>query len=258
MNKFEAFVAACAASCVFQAGAPAAADLIIDTFDAPAGGQVAVDTTPGDGAVVSVLAGQPTIGGSREIFVDKTGPVGSSTPVSASSNAFGSGIFNFDQFSSTAQGSARLVYDGAANGVLNPTGLAALDVDLTQGGVNTGLLLTGLQVVGSGLTITANLYNAVTGLVYSSGAIPLINGYSGELFLPYALFTGPGGPTTPSDVGAIEVLVDGTLPGSDLTFEFVSSSPVDVPEPSSLVLLGLLGAVGGTGYYRRRKAAAAG
>ncbi len=256
MTKLEAFAAAVAICSAFFAS-PVAAGPSIDSFDGPAGGQLVFDTLADGTSGVSALAGQPTLGGSREIFVTKFGPEGSSTPVKASSNEFGTGVFNFDEFSSTAQGMARLVYDGAADGAFDPAGLAAagVGVDLTQAGADLGLLFTDVRAVGSGLQLTANLYDALTGFVFTSGPVELSDGFAGDLFLPYASFFGPGGSSTPRNVGAIEFLIDGTLPGSDLTFELASSAagPPVVPEPGSLALLatGGVGLVGG--WHRKRR-----
>lgn len=241
----------------------AAADYIIDTFDDPTNGQVVLDSTADGTPSVSVLTGQSVPGGSRELFANKAAPATGTATVEASSNDFDTGVFNFDQSSATAQGSARLVYDRTANGLLDPKGLATgiVGIDLTQSGVNTGFLFSGLQVLGGGLTLTTNLYNAVTGAVFSSGAVPLTSGYSGNFFIPYSAFSGAGGSATPGNVGAIEIVVNATQPGSDLEFELVSSSPstvpAAVPEPSSMLLLSLCGAVGGVAAWRRKKGSVA-
>jgi len=239
----------------------AAADYIIDTFDDPTDGQVVLDSTADGTPAVSVLTGQSVPRGSRELFANKAAPAVGTAAVEASSNDFDTGVFNFNQPSATVQGSARLIYDGGADGLLNATGLfdGVAGIDLTQGGVNTGFIFSGLQVLGSGLTLTANFYNALTGAVFSSGVVALPSGYSGDLFLPYSSFTGAGGSATPGNVGAIEIVVNATLPGSDLEFELVSSGPTPaaVPEPSSMLLLSLCGAAGGFAAWRRQKASAA-
>jgi hypothetical protein len=73
--------------------------------------------------------------------------------------------------------------------------------------------------------------------------------------LPYAGFVGPGGALTPINVGAIEVIVNGSslaAAGSDLTFSTLEST--SVPEPSSMVLCGLL-SLAGIGYRWRNRSA---
>jgi hypothetical protein len=253
-------VLAVAASLASSLGSEARADLVIDGFDSPIGGQVASDSTIDGMPVISSLAGEPVIGGSREIFANKTGQIGGGTQtVKGSSNEFNTNIFNFDQFSSTARGTVALVYDGNANGVLNTMGLGG--IDLTQGGTNVGFLIQNLNVTGSGLQLAVNLYNATTGAVFSSGPVTLVNGFSGSFMLLYSSFTGPGGVLTPTNVGAIEVVVDGSnsvpidAAGSDLTFTIINSA--SVPEPSSMVLCGLLSLAGIGGHLRRRRTAAA-
>jgi hypothetical protein len=256
-RPFSVLAAVCLASLLASS---VRADLVIDGFDSPFGGQVASDSTIDGMPDVSTLAGQPVIGGSREIFASTTSQIGGGTqPVKGSSNEFNTGIFNFDQYSATARGSVSLVYDGNANGVLNTMGLGG--IDLTQGGTNVGFLIQNLNVTGSGLQLSVNLYNAATGALFSSGPVSLVNGFSGSFLLLYGSFTGPGGVSTPTNVGAIEVVVDGsnTVPidaaGSDLTFTIIQSA--SVPEPSSMVLCGLLSLAGVGGHLRRRRTAAA-
>ncbi|MDQ3331152.1 MAG: PEP-CTERM sorting domain-containing protein [Planctomycetota bacterium] len=233
--------------------APLQADLVIDGFSSPAGGQVASDDTINGVPVISSLGGQAgLLGMSREIIVNKTGQIGFGTQtVRASSNEVDTDIFNFDQFSSTARGTANLIYDGGADGMLSPMGLGG--VDLTQGGTNAGFVFENLTVTGSGLMLTVNLYNAATGALFTSGAQLLTNGFMGDYVLLYSSFVGPGGALTPTNVGAIEIIVDGSAivaSGSDLTFALVSSAAV--PEPSSMVLCGLL-SLAGVGYRLRRR-----
>lgn len=234
---------------------PARADLVIDAFTTPMGGQIASDSTINLVPVVSSLGGQPVLGTTREIFANVTSQIGGGTQaVKGSSNESDTGIFNFDQFSSTARGTVRLVYDGTADGVLDTMGLGGSD--LTEGGNNVGFLFQNLNVTGSGLMLTVNLYNAMTGAVFTSGPVSLLNGFNGGLLLLYSSFAGPGGMLTPANVGAIEILVDGSTiapvdaAGSDLTFSLIQS--VSVPEPSSMVLCGLLSLAGVGCQWRRR------
>lgn len=248
MNLYT-FVCVCTLAAL--SAATTRADLVIDAFTTPAGGQVVIDSTADGNPVISSLGGQTVLGTTREIFVNKTGQIGGgSQEVKASSNEFDTEIFNFDQFSSTARGTARLVYDGGADGSLNTTGLGG--VSLTPSG-EVGFLFQNLNVTGSGLLLTVNLYNALSGDVYSSGPQLLVNGFNGSLLLLYSSFAGPGGVLTPSNVGAIEIIVDGsslTASGSDLTFDLIQSA--SVPEPSSMALCGLL-SLAGFGYRLRRR-----
>lgn len=239
----------------FCACGEAAAGVIIDSFSGPAGGQVAVDRVVDGQAVSNVLAGQTVLGGSRELFADKSGPSRGRPGVTVSANEYDGDLFSFDQYAASAIGSGRLIYDGAANGTLNKAGLGGFD--LTEKGVNTGLLFTDLTVVGQGLTVTVNLFDSLGGL-FTSGPISLEDGYSGDFFLPYVSFTGSS--LAPGKTGAIELLFSGTRAGGDLSFDALSSTrkpgeelatPV-VPEPGTLALLSI-GAAGMTiGAWRRR------
>lgn len=237
----------------------ARAILIIDDYSTPPGGQIATDTTANGTPVKNSLGGLPVLGGSRELIVNKTGQVGSGAqPVKGSANEVNTSIFNFDQFSSTAKGYAFLYYDGHPDGNLQKKGLADMNgvgVDLTQGGVNTGFVFQNLNVTGSGLKLTVNLYNGLSSLVFTSGPITLTNGMSGNFFLPYSSFSGAGGAGTPANTGSIEILVDGrTAAGSDLTFSLIASAPSAVlPEPSTFIA-GLIGGLGLLGFRRLRGA----
>jgi hypothetical protein len=219
----------------------ARAGLLIDAFDAPDAGQITVDAVIDATTVRSSLSGLPVMGGSREIFVTKTSQIGSGNqPVKASVNENATQIFNFDQFSSTARGMAELIYDGGADNVLTPQGFAT-GVDLTSGGTNLFFTFQDVKVTGSGLLLTVNLFNKTSGLVFSSGPQMLIDGFSGDLMLPFASFAGAGG--TAANVGAIQIVIDGRAEaanGSDVTFSLFTSGepgPPPVPEPASVALL---------------------
>jgi len=240
----------------FCAAGEAPAGVIIDSFSTPAGGQVVVDRVVDGQAVWNALDGQAVLGGSRELFSDKAGPSRGRPGVTVSANEFDTDLFSFDQYAASAIGSGRLVYDGYANGKLDHAGLGGFD--LTEKGVNTGLLFTDLSVVGSGLTVTVNLFDTLGGL-FTSGPISLADGYSGDFFLPYVSFSGSS--LAPGKTGAIELIFSGTRAGGDLSFEALSSTrrpgeelatPV-VPEPGTLALLSI-GAAGMTvGAWRRRR-----
>lgn len=243
---------------------PARGDLIIDSFSSPPNGQDARDFTINGSPITSALDNLSVLGGSREIFTNKTGErISTGNPyVSASANLLDTDIFNFDQFSATARGTSQLIYDGNANNVLDVMGLGG--VNLTQGDLNAAFVFEQLSVTGSGLLLTVNLYNAATGLAATTGPLLLQNGFFGDFVIPYMSF-GPNGLATAMNVGAIEIIIDGSsdgtrfvpgigiIPnasGSDLTFDLVTSAAV--PEPSSMVLCGIASLMG-FGYRLRKR-----
>ena len=226
---------------------------IIDPFTEPAGGQTISDSTIDGNPVVSPLGGLNVYGGSREIFVNKTGQDGPGTQtVTASANEVVSGIFNFDQFSSTAQGTATLVYDGIANGQLDPMGFATA-LDLTGAGSLDTFVLRDMLVAGSDLFLTVNLYNDLDGSLFSSGALALMDGFEGDFLIPFISFTGDA--STPMNVGAIEIFIDGsTSPGSDVRFGMIETAAV--PEPSWMAFGAVSSLIGFCCRYRKRRNAA--
>jgi hypothetical protein len=169
--------------------------------------------------------------------------------------SFGSGL---------ALGSARIIYDAnSTHMVTTSPGLNPPNgVDLTQGGVNTGISTSGLSAEG-GITLTINLYTDSTH--ESTGTATLAIGQPNPMgtnlapiFIPFASFvpTGGSGSADLSHIRAIEVILDN---GTDPTMHTTASGTIGpiiatgqgvVPAPPGAVLL-LTGLAVGAVYRRR-------
>jgi hypothetical protein len=204
------------------------------------------------------------LGGIRDMVVTRifgTGFLSGDVNLSVT-NAFSFG-------SGAALGSARIIYDANSThmvstspGLNPPTG-----VDLTQGGINTGISTSGLSAEG-GITLTINLYTDSTH--ESTGTATLAIGQPNSMgtnlapiFLPFASFlaTGGSGGAALTHIRAIEIILDnGTNPTMHTTASGtigpVSATgqgpPPVVPVPASAVLL-LTGLAAGAGYRLRTR-----
>jgi len=209
------------------------------------------------------------LGGIRDMVVTRTvgsgflsGDVNNSV---ANSFSFGSGL---------ALGSARIIYDAnTTHTVTTSPGLNPPNgVDLTQGGIDTGIATSGLSVEG-GITLTINLYTDASH--ESTGQTTLAIGQPNSagtnlapIFLSFASFTPTGGSggATLTNIRAIEIVLDN---GSNPTMHTTDSGTIGpvmavapaasaAPEPASLTLLatGALGLLG-YGWRKRRQTRAA-
>jgi hypothetical protein len=227
------------------------ADFVIDNFavvSPPDSSSQFVLTGPGGSSptLTNAAAFNSTgaTGGIRDMVVNRTfgsgflsGDVGSSVTDAFS---FGSGL---------ALGSARIIYDAGSNHMVNTNpGLGS--IDLTQGGINTGISTSGLSAEG-GITLTINLYTDSSHESTGAAILPIGQPNSmgtnlAPIFLPFATFvpTGGSGGATLTNIHAIEIILDnGTNPSMHTTASgtigpvIATGMQVAVPAPPSLVLL---------------------
>ena len=244
-----------------------AAPVVIDTF---ASTQGLVSVGPGTQAnPLSNDAGvssSSSLGGARNIGVTRVAGDGFDF-VNVSTNLF--------EMNSAAADNAtgKIIWDGDTNGTVNAaTGLGG--VDLTAGGLNTGLRLRARSDVTGTIYIT--IFTSATS--YSTVALTLPGQGFGstpftEFFLPFATFAlGANATVTSNGVGfnlltatgtanftsvtAITLLVDGTGPNSaglDTQIQLLQAdTESSVPEPMTLALAGA--GLGVLGILRRRRA----
>jgi hypothetical protein len=249
--------------------APLHAALVIDNFAVVAG-----DTSPqfllagpgGSNPLTSAAAfnSAGAIGAIRDMVLTRTVGTGF---LSADVNSSVANAFSFA--SGAALGSGRIIYDANSThmvttspGLNPPSG-----VDLTQGGINTGISTSGLSAEG-GITLTINLYTDSTH--ESTGTAVLAVGQPNSMgtnlapiFIQFASFlaTGGSGGAALTNIRAIEIILDnGTNPTMHTTASGTigpviatgQGPPPVVPVPASAVLL-LTGLAAGAGYRLRTR-----
>ena len=133
---------------------------------------------------------------------------------------------------------------------MNPTGLGG--ADLTDSGALNSI---GLGVVFDDLPANIEMIVYTDAGNYSSAALPLPGGILGStLFnIPFASFIPLVGSADFSNVGAVSMYIDATIaPGTDIQIHFVDTEVPGVPEPTTMILMGL-GLIGIYGASRKRK-----
>ena len=131
-------------------------------------------------------------------------------------------------------GQSWITWDGVAD---TPTGLGG--VDLTEGGLSSVFEFDVIMddfAVDLTFTVWTDAANWSVGTIALPGGIPFNPGQT--FVLPYADFTVGGGTGADfENVGAIELLIDGQIPGTDLLLGIIQT-----PEPgtASLIMLGAL------------------
>lgn len=186
------------------------------------------------GSDTSVAAG--SVGGYRTIIVDRIAPPNTQGFVVADSNLTQPGFFTLSSPTGVTS-SVELRFDGNNAGpIINPSGLGG--VDITQGGVNTGILFRMVSDIGAPLTVTA--YSGAGNSSQATTLIPADPTFTlHDVFLPFAAFATTGGTGADfANLGALSFMIDGSAsPSLDAQIDFISA--VAVPEPSSLALCGL-------------------
>lgn len=187
---------------------------VIDTFNA--GTQSAVDTT-NDGVPVTSSVGGPAseiIGGSRDILVNKLSQAGRVEISVHDPNL--PGVISFDSVQ-TGTGTRIVQWDGPDNDALSLDDSGLGEVDLTSGGVATGLRLEA-GANASDATATVRIYtddgNTETATRFSTGVIEIPeygpNSSLSTRFLPFSSFIATsGGGADFTRVGAIELEITG-------------------------------------------------
>lgn len=243
MNKFSKLAAAAA---LVMAGVSAHAASVIDDFSVAQG--LLQDLTTGDGGVgYTTAVGASILGGSRDMFVEKTGAA--SDDGSAGVRAFvGSGRLNYSQ--DTGQSGRGVIrWDGAMNNATVQTdGLATLGV-----GLDLTTLGLGIRVQ----VLSADLNFPFTFQVWSDGDNDTVFTMSQASTLAssgpgiYDLFFGSFVGADFTNVGAVQlVLNNGLVNDIDIQIDIIRG----IPEPGTLALVGA--ALLGLGAARRRKNAA--
>ena len=188
-------------------------------------------TTPGATGVDSFTATSEAIGGERDIYLERT--TGNSGAVSmdisqslASQLSYASAPFT--------SGNLLLVYDGMdGSSILNPTGLGGIDI--TQGGLNTGIFLRSASDLGSNITFSiytdADHFSLLTMPINANPSFAFT-----DYFASFNLFSSMGsmGGADFTNVGAISLLLDGSTAGTDVSIATVIAT---VPEPGSCILI---------------------
>jgi hypothetical protein len=216
-------------------GERASASFVISSFNANQ--QVVVfgpPPGPKSGSDTSVAAG--SVGGYRTIIVNRVAPPNTQGFVVADSNLTQPGYFTLSSPTGVTS-TVDLRFDGNnSNPAIDPDGLGG--VDITQGGVNTGILFMMVSDIGAPLTVTAysgaGNYSQATVLIPADPSFNLQN-----VFLPFAAFTTIGGTGANfANLGALSFLIDGSAsPSLDAQIDLIVATVV--PEPSSLALCGL-------------------
>jgi hypothetical protein len=228
---------------VLVAGTAQGAGLLtVDSFDVNQFDQVFgpanTNTTSASGAGI--------LGGTRDMTVTTTAGLPFQR-LQAEANLGSTGFFSHSQ-DSTIIGSTLLEYDGGSVG-FNPTGLGGIDV--TNGGLVDQI---GIRVAVDDLPVDIKLTAFSSATDFSEFTLSLPGGIftDTDFFINFASFAVAGGSGADfTNLGALQVFIDGQIQGTDLIFDFLSSGQT-VPEPMSILGWAVCMLTAGVFVYRRK------
>ncbi|MBX3413735.1 MAG: hypothetical protein KF708_13675 [Pirellulales bacterium] len=194
----------------------------------------------------SSASGSGILGGTREVTAATTAGLPFQR-LQAESNLGNASFFSHSQ-DSTIIGSTTITYDGGGVG-FNPTGLGG--VDITNGGL---LDQIGIRVSVNDLPVDIKLTAYTDGANFSEYTLSLPGGIFSDtdFFVNLASFTTAGGSGADfTNLGALQLFIDGQLPGTDLIFDFLANGQT-VPEPVSVLGWAVCMLTAGVFVYRRK------
>jgi len=194
----------------------------------------------------SSASGGGILGGTRDMTLSTTAGLPFQR-LQGESNLGNTGFFSHSQ-DSTIIGSTLLEYDGGSVG-FNPTGLGGIDI--TNGGLVDQI---GIRVSVNDLPVDIKLTAFTDGSNFSDFTLSLPGGIFSDtdFFINLASFTTQGGSGVDfTNLGALQLFIDGQLQGTDLIFDFLSSGQT-VPEPVSMLGWAVCMLTAGVFVYRRK------
>jgi hypothetical protein len=214
---------------------------IIDSFDNHQLVQANPVTPSGTSAVQN--SNSSALGGERDMFVKLMSGIGK---VSLRSNAYGIDVLQYD--TASVMGYGIVTWDGVDYSAQATPSMGLGNIDLTEGGKATGLLLKlGVDQTGEGERLRFRLYgDTATEFSEASLEIPVTGGMAtATAFLPFDEFAGSVGA---DQVNAIQMFLGEGTKSVDAQIDWIGTAgPTTydfavVPEPSSvgLTLLALL------------------
>ena len=207
-----------------------ASALSIDTFDTSQNVLIAPGP-PNPQTVDDASAAAEAVGGSREIVLTRTGGFGLA---GLDASLSGAGLLSLSTGAAVVA-DALLVYDGSADGSVDPSGLGG--VDLTDGGASSILQVVARSDLDAVIRVQIHSGSAtdylfaefnLTGAGTGAGAFQTLQ-------IPLAALVAEGLGADVANVGAVVVAISGQ-PSVDLQIDSIGTI---VPEPTSLILMGL-------------------
>lgn len=200
--------------------ASAFAAITIDSFDVTQQFVIVVGFPAGVRSATSVVGAPEAIGAERDIFITRTSTGAGSTSTDVDLTVDGVLAYSAGPFTT---GHALVEWDGndgTAN-TLDPTGLGG--VDLTQGGLNTGIVISVTSDLGTTLELT--LYSNGADFSLASIAIPPDPSFTPSLvFIPFSAFSVGGGAGADfGNVGAVTLFIDGSVAALDVLIDLIAA-----------------------------------